>query len=71
MCLDVEGVVEFKTVESKDHPDEVAESLIGYGRGRLVTSIEINAYKDQYPRVECWHKVIKHLVYINTYIHFI
>ena len=35
MCLDVEGVVEFKTVHGKDHPDEVAEG------GRLVTGIEI------------------------------
>ena len=43
MCLDIEGVVEFKTVHSKDHPDEVAESLSAYGRGRLVTGIEIMA----------------------------
>ena len=41
MCLDVEGVVEFKTVHSKDHPDEVAESLSAYDGGRLVTGIEI------------------------------
>ena len=41
MCLDVKGVVEFKTVHSKDHPDEVAESLSAYGGGRLVTGIEI------------------------------
>ena len=40
-CLDVEGVVEFKTVHSKDHPDEVAESLSAYDGGRLVTGIEI------------------------------
>ena len=39
MCLDVEGVFEFKTVHSKDHPDEVAESLSAYGGGRLVTGI--------------------------------
>ena len=31
VCLDVEGVVEFKSVHSKDHPDEVAESLSAYG----------------------------------------
>ena len=30
-CLDVEGVVEFKTVHSKDHPDVVAYSLSAYG----------------------------------------
>ena len=41
MCLDVEGVVEFKTVHNKDHPDEVAKSLSAYGGGRLVTGIEI------------------------------
>ena len=41
MCLDVEGVVEFKTVHSKDHPVEVVESLSAYGEGRLVTGIEI------------------------------
>ena len=41
MCLDVKGVVEFKTVHSKDHLDEIAESLIAYGGGRLVTGIEI------------------------------
>ena len=41
MCLDVEGVVEFKTVHGKDHLDEVAESLSAYGGGRLVTGIEI------------------------------
>ena len=43
MCLDAEGVVEFKAVHSKDHPDEVAESLSAYGGGRLVTGIEIIA----------------------------
>ena len=41
MCLDVEGVAEFKTVHSMDHPDEAAESLSAYGGGRLVTGIEI------------------------------
>ena len=41
MCLDVEGVVEFKTVHGKGHPDDVAESLSAYGGGRLVTGIEI------------------------------
>ena len=41
MCLDVKGVVEFKTVHSKDHLDEIAESLCAYGGGRLVTGIEI------------------------------
>ena len=41
MCLDIEGVVELKTVHRKDHPDEVAESLSAYGGGRLVTGIEI------------------------------
>ena len=41
MCLDVEGVVEFKTVHGKNHPDEVAESLSAYGGGRLVTGVEI------------------------------
>ena len=41
MCLDVEGVAEFKTVHSKNHPDEVVESLSAYGGGRLVTGIEI------------------------------
>ena len=41
MCLDVESVVEFKSVHSKDHPDEVTESLSAYGGGRLVTGIEI------------------------------
>ena len=37
MCLDrldVECVVEFKTVHGKDHPDEVAESLGAYGGSR-------------------------------------
>ena len=41
MCLDAKGVVEFKSVHSKDHPDEVAESLSAYGGGRLVTGIKI------------------------------
>ena len=41
MCLDVEGVVEFKIVYSKDLPDEVAASLKVYSGGRLVTGIEI------------------------------
>ena len=50
MCLDVEGVVEFKTVESKDYPDEVAESLSAYSRGRQVMVIKINADKHQCPR---------------------
>ena len=60
MRLDIEGVVEFKTVHSKDHPDEVAESLSAYVGGRLVTVIEI---KHQYPRCAeyCW-KVMKRLV---------
>ena len=35
MCLDVEGVVEFKTVHIKDHPDEVAESFSLRTGGRL------------------------------------
>ena len=41
MCLDVEGVVEFKTVYSKDHPDEVQRVSVRPGEGRLVTGIEI------------------------------
>lgn len=40
-CLDVEGVVEFKPVNSKNNPDEVAESLNAYGEDRLVAGIDI------------------------------
>ena len=62
VCLNVEGVVEFKSVHSEDNPDEVAESLSAYGRGRLVAGIE-NVDKHQYPRcVECLYTVMKRLV---------
>ena len=39
--LDVEGVVEFKTVHSKNNLDEVEESPNAYGEGRLVAGIDI------------------------------
>ena len=39
MRLDVEGVVEFKTVHGKDHPDEVADSLSAYGGDRLLRQL--------------------------------
>ena len=45
MFLDVESVVEFKTVHGKDHPDEVAESLSAYSEDKLVMGI-ITSYQE-------------------------